>query len=84
MRVMSPTELLVSLDATLDQVAAGHEPVLITRDGGEPTAVLISIEDYASWEETSYLLRSPENRRQLLDAITDLDAGKGEFRDLID
>lgn len=66
----------------LDSVTADHAPVLITRDKGKPAAVLMSLEDFASYEETRYLLRSPANAERLLGAIADLDAGKGSEREL--
>ncbi len=84
MRVKTSTELRKTLAATLDQVVADHAPVLITREGGKPAAVLISLEDYTSMEETTYLTKSPENRRRLLEAIAELDAGKGVVRDLME
>lgn len=31
-------------------------------------AVLMSADEYAAWQETSYLFRSPANARRLLDA----------------
>ncbi|MDP2804220.1 MAG: type II toxin-antitoxin system prevent-host-death family antitoxin [Phreatobacter sp.] len=82
MRVKTSTELRKTLAATLDQVTADHAPVLITREGGKPPAVLISLEDYTSMEETTYLLRSPRNREDLLASIAELDAGLGVVRKL--
>ena len=41
---------------------------MITRDRGKPAAVLMSLEDFASYEETRYLLKSPRNAERLLDA----------------
>ena len=66
MRAMSATQLRRNLAATLDQVADDHEPVIITREGGKPAAVILSLEDFGSYEETEYLLRSPENKKRLL------------------
>lgn len=37
----------------------------------------MSLEEFASFEETRYLLSSPNNARRLLDAVQELDAGKG-------
>ncbi|WP_296574536.1 type II toxin-antitoxin system Phd/YefM family antitoxin [Phreatobacter sp.] len=82
MRVKTSTELRKTLAATLDQVTADHAPVLITREGGKPPAVLISLEDYTSMEETTYLLKSPRNREELLASIAELDAGLGVVRKL--
>ena len=83
MRVMSANHLRKNLAATLDGLASGPGPVLITR-AGQPAAVLMSLDDYASDEETNHLLRSPENRRYLLEAIAELDAGRGIIRELLE
>jgi len=40
-------------------------------------AVLMSAEEYAAWQETAYLFRSPANARRLLDAADA--AERGEF-----
>lgn len=84
MRTTSYSELRKTLAATLDSVTLDHEPVIITRDRGKPAAVLISLEDFASYEETLHLLRSPRNADRLLRAIAELDAGGGSVRALID
>lgn len=82
MRTTSFTDLRKNLAATMDGVAADHEPVLITRGGGKPAAVMMSLEDFASYEETRYLLRSPKNAEHLHRAIEELDAGQGSERQL--
>jgi antitoxin YefM len=82
MRTTSYSELRKNLAATLDAVQADHEPVIITRDKGKPAAVLMSLEDFASYEETRYLLRSPANAERLLTSISELDAGHGVERSL--
>jgi antitoxin YefM len=58
--------------------------MLITRDRGKPTAVLISLEDFASYEETAHLLSSPRNAERLAESIAELDAGSGQVRTLIE
>jgi antitoxin YefM len=82
MRTTSYTSLRKNLAAEIDQVNSDHEPVVITRDGGKPSAVLMSLEDFASYEETQYLLRSPANAERLLAAVAELDQGKGVERQL--
>lgn len=82
MRTTSFTDLRRNLSATIDGVADDHEPVLITRSGGKPSAVLMSLEDFASYEETRYLLRSPTNAERLLKAVSELELGEGEERPL--
>lgn len=82
MRTTSFTELRKNLASAMDGVASDHEPVLITRGGGKPAAVLMSLEDFASYEETRHLLRSPKNAVRLHRAIEELDAGQGVERTL--
>ncbi len=84
MKTTSFSELRQNLATMLDRVSADHEPVVITRDRGKPAAVLMSLEDFASFQETRYLLQSPRNAERLPEAIGELDAGKGEARELLD
>lgn len=84
MNAISASELRKNLAATLDRVTADHDYTIITREGGKPAAVLMSLEDFTSWQETEYLLRSPANAERLRKSIAELDAGKGLVRDLIE
>lgn len=84
MRTTSFTEFRRTLARTLDRVTEDHEPVIITRGSGKPAAVLLSIEDFQSYEETGYLLRSPRNADRLLSAVADLDEGRGDEKPLIE
>ena len=59
----------------IERVVADHEPVVITRDKGRPAAVLLSLDDFASYEETRSLLRSPKNAERLLASIAELERG---------
>ena len=84
MRATTATDLRKNLAAELDKVNVDHEPLVIVRSGGKPAAVLMSLEEFSSWEETNYLLRSPANARELLEAIRELDEGKGVQRQLVE
>jgi antitoxin YefM len=66
---------------TMDRVCDDHEPIIITRSG-QQAVVMLSLDDFKSLEETSYLLRSPKNARRLLDSIAVLEAGKGKTKSL--
>lgn len=72
-----------ALARTLERVCEDHDPVIVTRQG-RPSVVILSLEDYESLTETADLLRSPTNARRLLDAIDELNAGKGRERTLDD
>jgi antitoxin YefM len=66
---------------TMDRVCDDHEPIIITRNG-QQAVVMLSLDDFKSLEETSYLLRNPKNARRLLDSIAVLEAGKGKTKRL--
>ncbi len=71
------------LASTLDKVNQDHVPILITRQNGKP-AVVMSLEDFKSYEETAYLMASPANAARLHGAIAEIEAGKATRRDLIE
>jgi antitoxin YefM len=50
----------------IEQVNDDRRPIEITSRRGN--AVLMSADEYAAWEETAHLFRSPANARRLLDA----------------
>ncbi|MCB0058218.1 MAG: type II toxin-antitoxin system Phd/YefM family antitoxin, partial [Caldilineaceae bacterium] len=60
MPVMTATEARAALYSLLDDVAASHEPVLIT--GKRNNAVLIAEEDWRAISETLFLLGIPGMR----------------------
>ena len=64
---ISASEARQRLFPLLGQVNTDHQPVRITSKAGD--AVLMSADDYDSWQETVYLLRSPENARRLMEAV---------------
>jgi len=65
-----------NLRSTMDKVCQDHNPVIITR-GRKEAVVMMSLEDYSSWEETAYLMRSPANALRLLEGIEEMKQGKG-------
>lgn len=67
MRTISYSQLLKNLASTLDKVA--EESVIITQGRGKPPVVLMSLEEFTSWEETLHLLRSPANAARLMEAV---------------
>ena len=82
MRTTSFSELRRNLASAIDKAHADREPVLITREGGKPSAVLMSLEDFASYEDTRHLLASPKNASRLIESIAELDKGGGKARQL--
>jgi antitoxin YefM len=78
---ISYTTARANLAKTMDQVCENHEPVIIHRSG-QASVVMLSLADFNSLEETAYLLRSPKNAKRLLEAIADLERGRGKEREL--
>jgi antitoxin YefM len=78
---ISYTAARANLAKTLDRVCESHEPVIVTRSG-QASVVILSLEDFNSLEETAYLLRSPRNAKRLLEAIAELEQGRGTEREL--
>ncbi len=71
------------LKDTIDYVCDNSEPVLITR-GNKPAAVLMSLEDYKSYDETAYLMSNPANAKHLLESMEQIKRGEIEQHDLIE
>ncbi|HWD40724.1 MAG TPA: type II toxin-antitoxin system prevent-host-death family antitoxin [Fimbriimonas sp.] len=80
---MSYSEARATLARAMERVCKDHEPLIITRQG-KPSAVLISLEDYESLDETAYLRRSPVNARRLTKSMKELAAGTGISHSLED
>ena len=76
MKALSYTALRRTLAKTMEKVCDDHEPIIITRKS-EGAVVMLSLEDYESLEETTYLLRSPKNLKRLVESIAQLEQGKG-------
>jgi antitoxin YefM len=81
MKVLTYTAARQNLAETIQRVCEDHAPVIITRRRDQ-AVVMMSVEDYASLEETAYLLRSPKNARRLREAVAQLQSGKGSEREL--
>ena len=75
MKTLSSTELRANLSAVMDRVNDDHEPIIVHRAKGKPV-VMVSLEDWASMDETTYLLSSPANKTMLLQSIAEGRNGK--------
>ena len=80
MAAIAATEARRTIFALIAQVAENREAVEITSKHGN--AVLMSLEEYESLQETAHLLRSPANAKRLLESIAQARKGKGRERKL--
>lgn len=83
MNAITYTSLRANLSKTIDSIINDHIPVLVTRQKGG-NAVLISEEDYRSFEETAYLMQSMTNTIRLNESIAQLREGNGQLKELIE
>ena len=64
-----------SLKKLLHNVNEDRAPIILTTETGE-SAVLISLEDFESIQETIYLLSSKANAKWLSESINEYESGK--------
>lgn len=67
MQTLTASQARSNLYRIIDEAAANHEPVIIT--GKRNNAVLISTEDWASIQETIYLLSVPGMRESIMEGL---------------
>lgn len=80
MTAIAATEARRTIFALIEQVTENCEAVEITSKRGN--AVLMSLREYESLQETAYLLRSPANATRLLESLAQARTGKGHERPL--
>lgn len=71
------------LDNLMEQVISDAEPTIICSDKGKKT-VLMSLDQFNSWQETLYLLSNPANAEHLRKSIAEAKAGETRERELIE
>jgi antitoxin YefM len=67
MTIITASEARAKLYRLIDDAASSHEPILIT--GKRANAVLLSEEDWASIQETLFLLSVPGMRESILEGL---------------
>jgi len=69
------TEARKDLSKIVDEVAAIHEHVTITRQG-KPAAVVMSADEFESWQETLEIMSDPEAVAAIKRGMRDVKAGR--------
>ncbi|MDR0666398.1 MAG: type II toxin-antitoxin system prevent-host-death family antitoxin [Campylobacteraceae bacterium] len=82
MQVVSAAEARKSLKSVMDSVLFNNENVIIHRKAKE-SVVVISLDEFNALKETEYLLSTQANKKRLLNAIGQLESGKGVKRELV-
>ncbi len=71
------------INRLIEQVISDAEPTIICNDKGKK-AVLLSLDEFNSWQETLYLLSNPANAEHLRKSIQEDRTGKKTERELIE
>lgn len=59
------------LEKQMDRVTQTNKPLMVTRTNAN-SIVVMSLEQFQSYQETAYLMASPKNAERLNEAITEL------------
>lgn len=82
METVNYTDFRSNLKHWLDKVINDVSDIIIKRKGGKDL-VLISLDEYNSLKETTYLLTG-KNRDILLNSIKELESGEGIEKELLE
>ena len=82
MDAVSYSDLRQNLKTYLDKVYHDHDQLIVTRKNDE-NLVILSVGEYNSLLETSYLLSSKANADHLKLSIDQLNAGKTSSKELL-
>jgi len=75
MKTLALTEARKDLSRIVDRVAKTHEHVTITKQG-RPEAVVMSADEFESWQETLDILADPKAMAAIERAERDIKAGR--------
>ncbi|MDM8538858.1 type II toxin-antitoxin system Phd/YefM family antitoxin [Desulfobacterales bacterium HSG17] len=83
MNAITVTQAEKGLEQLISNVISNADPTIICDDKGQK-AVLISYDEFSSWQETLYLLSNPANAKHLRKSISEAETGKTAERILAD
>jgi antitoxin YefM len=83
MNVVTVNEAKRNLDSLVEKVLSNAEPTIITTDSGQQI-VLLSLDEFNTWQETAYLLSNPANAAHIRHSIAEAQQGKLVERELIE
>ena len=83
MTLVSYTDLRRNLSRYLDEATQTRAPIVVTRQDGKGSVVMIAESEFAGWQETVHLLSSPRNAERLLCSVRQAEAGALEAHDLL-
>ena len=83
MVVVNYSDFRKNLKINLDNACDNNELVIVSRAHNK-NVVVISLDEYNSWQETKYLLSTTKNHKRLEDAVKRGEKGIFEMHDLME
>lgn len=80
MNMVTVNEAKRNLDSLIKKIFSDAEPTIITTETGQQI-VLLSLDEFNSWQETAYL-SNPANAARLRKSMAEAQAGKVTEREL--
>jgi antitoxin YefM len=81
---VSYTDFRQNLARYMDKAIDDRASIVVTRQGSKGNVVMLSEQEFESWQETLHLLGNPANARRLLDSLRESEAGLTTEHELID
>ena len=81
MNMVTVNESKRNLASLIKKIFSDAEPTIITTETGQQI-VLLSLDEFNSWQETAYLLSNPANAARLRKSIAEAQVGKVTEREL--
>ena len=72
------------LASSMDKVINNHKPLIVTRGAEKESVIVMSLDDFKSYEETAYLMSSINNVNRLNASISELEKGTVSIKELIE
>jgi antitoxin YefM len=82
MDVLTYSDARANLKDVMDRVVDDKTEVIVTRQKAE-AVVMVSLSEWNAMAETTHLLSSSANAERLRRSIEQMDAGRGQERDLV-
>ncbi|MEP6741345.1 MAG: type II toxin-antitoxin system prevent-host-death family antitoxin [bacterium] len=83
MTTVSLDEAKKDLEGLVKRVIADAEPIVLSSKSGQEV-VMLSLDEFTSWQETFYLLANPANAAHLRKSISEARSGQVYEKELAD
>ena len=84
METLNYTTFRNDLASSMDKVAENHKPIIVTRGSNKQSVVVMSLDDFKSYEETAHLMSSMNNLKRLEESMREIENGLIIQKELIE